>query len=126
MIDSEKRVIAYSGRANPTDEVVLPDLFGDFRLLEPDNIGDLAATERRGGFDVAVQGMSTLPFALVTVTPTSDVYVRAMSGTTIEIMFFFAVLALLGVIEWRRRITGRIFQQSVALAKAKEVAEDAT
>ena len=126
LIDSDKRVIAYSARANPTDEVALPDFVGDSPLLEPDNIGDLAATERRGGFEVAVQGMSTLPFALVAVTPTSDVYIRAIKGTTIEIMFFFAVLALLGVIEWRRRIAGRIFQQSVALAKAKEVAEDAT
>ena len=118
LIDAEKRVIGYSNRITPEQHVDLPALAASSPLLAPDQIGDRAATTSSDNSMLAVQGLSVLPFALVTVMPTSGFYGQVARGASVEILTFVAVLVLLAIIEWRRRLAG-------ALARAKEEAENA-
>ena len=119
LIDADKRVIGYSNRVNSDDKVELPAGIASTPLLAPDRIGNQAETAVLGSSHIAVQGLSVLPFALVTAMPTANSYVEIVRGASLEILIFTAVLFLLAFIEWRRRIAG-------ALAKAKEEAEEAT
>ena len=88
-------------------------------MLTPDHIGDQPSTGKVGSAMVAVQGVSVLPFSLVTSMPTILSYGQIVRGASLEILIFTAVLLLLAFIEWGRRIAG-------ALARAKEEAEEAT
>jgi signal transduction histidine kinase/CheY-like chemotaxis protein/HPt (histidine-containing phosphotransfer) domain-containing protein len=126
LVDGKQRVIGYSDRTPEQSEIELPVFLAESPLLAPDNIGDLPRAERIDQSLVVVQGMSALPFALVSMMPANQVTSQVIAGTTLEILIFSAALALLGFIEWRRRIAGRILEQSLALAKAKEEAEGAT
>ena len=119
LVDSDKRVIAFSGRSKPEEKVDLPPFIAAAPMLAPDHVGDRPTTGVAGDVMVAVQGVSVLPFALVTSMPTLRFYGQVVRGASLEIMVFAAVLILLAFIEWRRRIAG-------ALARAKGQAEDAT
>ena len=119
LVDADKRVIAYSERQKPEDKVELPNFIASSAMLGADHIGDRPTTGIVGTAMVAVQGVSVLPFALVTTMPTVRSYVQIVRGASLEILIFLAVLFLLAFIEWRRRIAG-------ALAQAKEEAEEAT
>ena len=126
LVDQNNRVLAYPLRPNSTIEVKVPPAIADSALLKHGHASSETTTAAVGAATVSVKGISALPFVLVTSIPTVSIYAQVVRGTVLEIAIFLAVLSLLAFIEWRRRIAARMEEQSIALAKAKEEAEEAT